>query len=43
VVIVKDRETDKSRGYGFVTFQKPDEAQCAKDTLNNEVSVIQQS
>ena len=39
VVIVKDRETGESRGYGFVTFQTAEAAKAAKEKLNNSVSM----
>lgn len=35
VVVVKDRETGRSRGYGFVSLVSPEEAQKAVDALNN--------
>ncbi len=38
VVIVKDRETERSRGFGFVTFQNAKDAQDAKEQLNGRVS-----
>ncbi|KAF9289371.1 hypothetical protein BGZ68_009485 [Mortierella alpina] len=33
-VVVKDRETGRSRGFGFVTFSNDTEAQSAIDNLN---------
>ena len=31
---MRDRETNRSRGYGFVTYSSPDEANAAIDGLN---------
>lgn len=40
VVIVKDRETGKSRGFGFVTFSDAADAKSAKEGLNECVCYI---
>ncbi len=34
VTLVKDRDTGRPRGFGFVTMSSPEEAQKAIDTLN---------
>jgi cold-inducible RNA-binding protein len=33
--VVKDRETGRSRGFGFVEYETPDEAKKALDAMNN--------
>ena len=36
VTLVKDRDTGRPRGFGFVTMSAPEEAQKAIDTLNGK-------
>ena len=34
--VIRDRETDRSRGFGFVEMESDDEAQNAIDALNGQ-------
>ncbi|XP_027389896.1 RNA-binding protein 3 isoform X2 [Bos indicus x Bos taurus] len=36
VVVVKDRETQRSRGFGFITFTNPEHASNAMRAMNGE-------
>ncbi|XP_043946578.1 cold-inducible RNA-binding protein B-like [Protopterus annectens] len=36
VIVVKDRETQKSRGFGFVTFENPDDANDAREAMDGQ-------
>ncbi|KAK1805929.1 hypothetical protein P4O66_012975 [Electrophorus voltai] len=36
VDIIRDRETDRSRGFGFVTFENPDDAKDAMAAMNGK-------
>uniref|UniRef100_A0A8C5PDB5 RRM domain-containing protein n=1 Tax=Leptobrachium leishanense TaxID=445787 RepID=A0A8C5PDB5_9ANUR len=36
VVVVKDRETKRSRGFGFVTYENPDDAKDAMLAINGK-------
>uniref|UniRef100_A0A8D2JNW2 Cold-inducible RNA-binding protein n=1 Tax=Sciurus vulgaris TaxID=55149 RepID=A0A8D2JNW2_SCIVU len=36
VVVVKDRETQRSRGFGFITFTNPERASDAMKAMNGE-------
>jgi len=35
-VVVKDRESGRSRGFGFVTYQSDEDAQSALNAMNNQ-------
>lgn len=37
VVVIKDKETQRSRGFGFITFANPDHASDAMRAMNGEV------
>ncbi|XP_075057069.1 cold-inducible RNA-binding protein B-like, partial [Mixophyes fleayi] len=36
VVVVKDRETKRSRGFGFVTYENPEDAKDALQAMNGK-------
>lgn len=38
VILMKDRETNKSRGFAFVTFESPGDAKDAAREMNGKVS-----
>jgi len=38
VHVARNRETNKSRGFGFVTFENPDDAKDALEGMNGKVS-----
>lgn len=40
VLLMKDRETNKSRGFAFVTFESPADAKDAAREMNGKVSTM---
>ncbi len=36
LIIIKDKFSGRSKGFGFVEFSKPEEAQKAADALNDQ-------
>lgn len=39
VLLMKDRETNKSRGFAFVTFESPADAKDAARDMNGKVGI----
>ena len=37
VILMKDRETNKSRGFAFITFESPADAKDAAKDMNGKV------
>lgn len=37
--ILYDKDTKRSRGFGFVNLSKEDDARCAKDAMDGKVSL----
>lgn len=37
VILMKDRETNKSRGFAFITFERPSDAKDAVKEMNGKV------
>ena len=40
VLLMKDRETNKSRGFAFVTFESPADAKDAAREMNGKVTTF---
>lgn len=43
VILMKDRETNKSRGFAFVTFESPSDAKDAAREMNGKVEHVIQA
>ena len=39
-VIIRDRDSRTSRGFGFITFASPDHAHDAIKAMNNKVKML---
>lgn len=39
MVVIKDKDTQRSRGFGFITFANPEHASDAMRAMNGEVSL----
>lgn len=39
VNIVYDKDSGRSRGFGFVNFSEEDDAKCAKDAMDGKVTL----
>ncbi|CAO3628999.1 unnamed protein product [Mucor fragilis] len=35
-IVIKDRDTGRSRGFGFVTYSDPESAQAASNAMNEQ-------
>lgn len=35
-IVVKDRDTNRSRGFGFVRFTNPEDADAAMNAMTNQ-------
>uniref|UniRef100_A0A8C8VV20 RRM domain-containing protein n=1 Tax=Peromyscus maniculatus bairdii TaxID=230844 RepID=A0A8C8VV20_PERMB len=40
VLLMKDRETSKSRGFAFVTFENPADAKAASRDMNGKMDIL---